>query len=133
MKDELIFDVKKYAINDGPGILLIVEKQPSANTLVVTHEVEAALETLLVEIIEEEPSDTAWLVAMLQKEVVVAPLLETRIDILPERHAGVARYPVPVDDVLVVTIVGRQVESAAEPPDRFLAFLLCNEEAHVGM
>lgn len=33
-------------INDGPGIMLIVEKQPWANTLEVTHEVEAAMESL---------------------------------------------------------------------------------------
>ena len=33
-------------INDGPGLLLIVEKQPEANTLVVTREVEAALDAL---------------------------------------------------------------------------------------
>jgi CzcA family heavy metal efflux pump len=33
-------------INDGPGLLLVVEKQPWANTLVVTREVEAALDAL---------------------------------------------------------------------------------------
>lgn len=33
-------------INDGPGLLLIVEKQPEGNTLDVTHRVEQALETL---------------------------------------------------------------------------------------
>ncbi len=33
-------------INDGPGLLLIVEKQPWGNTLDVTHKVEAALEAL---------------------------------------------------------------------------------------
>lgn len=33
-------------INDGPGLLLIVEKQPQANTLEVTHQVEAALQAL---------------------------------------------------------------------------------------
>ena len=33
-------------INDGPGLLLIVEKQPTGNTLEVTREVEAALEAL---------------------------------------------------------------------------------------
>ena len=33
-------------INDGPGILLIVEKQPWANTLEVTRNVEAALDAL---------------------------------------------------------------------------------------
>ena len=31
-------------INDGPGLLLIVEKQPWGNTLDVTREVEAALD-----------------------------------------------------------------------------------------
>ncbi|MCI0704435.1 MAG: efflux RND transporter permease subunit, partial [Planctomycetia bacterium] len=33
-------------INDGPGILLIVEKQPEANTLELTRNVEAAVESL---------------------------------------------------------------------------------------
>lgn len=33
-------------INSGPGLLLIVEKQPEGNTLQVTHEVEAALNAL---------------------------------------------------------------------------------------
>jgi CzcA family heavy metal efflux pump len=33
-------------INDGPGLLLIVEKQPWGNTLEVTHNVEAALKAL---------------------------------------------------------------------------------------
>src|SRR5262249_11057591 len=33
-------------INDGEGLLLIVEKQPTGNTLQVTHEVEKALEAL---------------------------------------------------------------------------------------
>ena len=33
-------------INDGPGLLLIVEKQPTGNTLDVTRQVEAALEKL---------------------------------------------------------------------------------------
>ena len=33
-------------INDGPGLLLIVEKQPDGNTLQVTHDVETALAAL---------------------------------------------------------------------------------------
>jgi CzcA family heavy metal efflux pump len=33
-------------INDGPGLLLIVEKQPAGNMLVVSRQVEAALEAL---------------------------------------------------------------------------------------
>jgi hypothetical protein len=34
-------------INDGPGLLLIVEKQPTGNTLEVTRKVEEALDALL--------------------------------------------------------------------------------------
>ena len=33
-------------INDGPGLLLIVEKQPQANTLELTRQVDAAIESL---------------------------------------------------------------------------------------
>ncbi|MFO0579745.1 MAG: efflux RND transporter permease subunit [Polyangia bacterium] len=38
--------VGEAIINGGPGLLLIVEKQPDANTLAVTRGVEAALDTL---------------------------------------------------------------------------------------
>jgi CzcA family heavy metal efflux pump len=47
-------------INDGPGILLIVEKQPQANTLVVTREVEAALEALRPGLTELEIDSTIF-------------------------------------------------------------------------
>jgi len=47
-------------INDGPGILLIVEKQPWANTLVVTHEVEAALDALRPGLTELEIDSTIF-------------------------------------------------------------------------
>jgi CzcA family heavy metal efflux pump len=39
-------EIGDAVINDGPGLLLIVEKQPWGNTLSVTREVEAALESL---------------------------------------------------------------------------------------
>jgi len=47
-------------INDGPGILLIVEKQPWANTLVVTREVEAALDALRPGLTELEIDSTIF-------------------------------------------------------------------------
>lgn len=47
-------------INDGPGILLIVEKQPEANTLVVTREVEAALDALRPGLTELEIDSTIF-------------------------------------------------------------------------
>src|SRR5690554_7794438 len=63
-------------------------------------------------------SDAARLVAVLEKEVAVAPFLEARVDVGAERRAGVAGHAVPVHAVLLVGVVGRQVEAAAEPPDR---------------
>lgn len=47
-------------INDGPGILLIVEKQPLANTLVVTREVEGALDALRPGLTELEIDSTIF-------------------------------------------------------------------------
>ena len=47
-------------INDGLGILLIVEKQPLANTLVVTREVEAALDALRPGLTELEIDSTIF-------------------------------------------------------------------------
>ena len=66
-------------------------------------------------------------------EVAVAPFLVARIDVRAERRAGVASDPVPMHAVFLVGVVGGQVEAAAEPPDRLLAFLLGAEETHVGM
>ena len=39
----------------------------------------------------------------------------------------------PVHAVFLVAVVGGEVEAAAEPPDRFLAFFLGAEETHVGV
>ena len=47
-------------INDGPGLLLIVEKQPWGNTLEVTRKVEAALETLKPGLVGVEVDSTIF-------------------------------------------------------------------------
>ncbi len=47
-------------INDGPGLLLIVEKQPEGNTLEVTRQVEQALETLRPALREAEIDPTIF-------------------------------------------------------------------------
>jgi hypothetical protein len=101
------------------------------------HEGEAALEAPGVEVVEEEPADAAGLVAVLEVEVVVAPALEPGVQgvgvlaVVAEALAGGAGGAVPVDHVLIEAVVGREVEAAAEPPDRRLAGLLGDEEAHV--
>src|SRR5690606_11652505 len=48
-----------------------------------------------------------------------------------ERRAGLAGGAVPVHTVLFEAVVGREVEAAAEPPDRRRALRARDEEAHV--
>src|SRR5262249_47860170 len=69
------------------------------------------------EIFEKGPADAARLAAMVQKEILIAPLLETLI----VGNRGVAsahRLPgaVEVDDVIAPRVIRRQVGAAAEPP-----------------
>src|SRR5690606_27190916 len=94
---------------------------------------EAAFEAPGIQVIEEQAADAPGFVAMAQVEVVITPLLETGIDILAKGRAGSARYPVPVETVCFVGVIGRQVETTAEPPYRLSSLLLGNEEAHVGV
>src|SRR5690606_306891 len=53
------------------------------------HEGEAGVEVPFVEVVEEQPADAAWLTAVLEVEIAVAPGLELRIDLGTERRAGV--------------------------------------------
>src|SRR3546814_6792491 len=64
------------------------------------HESEAALETKMVEIIEKQTADTARLVTVLDKEVVIAPLLEPRINLFTKRRTGIPGGAVPIDHIL---------------------------------
>jgi hypothetical protein len=48
-----------------------------------------------------------------------------------ERGAGIARAPMPVHGVLFEAVVRREIETAAEPPDRRIS--VRDEEAHVGV
>ncbi len=70
---------------------------------------------------------------MLQVKVVVAPLFKFRVDVFAKRLAEVARGGVPVHGILFKAVVGREVETAAKPPDRFGPRFFCNEKAHVGV
>ena len=84
---------------------------------------EAALEAPLVQIVEEQPADAARLVAMLEEEIAVAPLLVARVHVVAERRARLLRGAMPVQDVFVERIERREIEAAAEPPrDRVLSW-----------
>ena len=84
-----------------------------------THELEAALEAQLVNIVEEQAANAARFVTMLQEEVFVTPLLVAGIEFLAKRVAGRFCDRVPVHNVIVERVLGRQVEAATEPPYGF--------------
>src|SRR3990167_4559936 len=97
------------------------------------HEAEAVREIFFVEVVEEQPADAARLVAVLQEKIFIAQLLEARIIIRTEGIAGGLGGAVPVDRVLLETIIRRQVETAAEPPHRFSPGFFSHEETHVAV
>ena len=82
---------------------------------------EAALEAPLVQIVEEQAADAARFVAMLEKEIAIAPFLVLRVHVGAERVAGLLRGAMPVQHVFIERIVRREIEAAAEPPGRTLS------------
>lgn len=92
---------------------------------------EGLVKVEFVEIVEEDPADTARLLAVLQEEVLVAPALEARMQAVAERRQCIVADLVEVTGIGFIAVVGRQVHAAAEPPDRILAFGRGFEEAHV--
>ena len=95
------------------------------------REGETACKPPLVQIIIEQAAYTSRLAPMAQEKVVVTPFFITGIDIVTEIPAGLMGDAVPMPGILLKTVVGRQVKTAAEPPHRIHAFLLGDEEAHV--
>ena len=126
--DQIEFDVAAAAIQlefalalaVGMSLAALDDRQigiekPVADRL---RQREAALEAAGIEIVEEQPADAARLVAVLEEEVLVAPALVARIDVVRRTARTVARDAVPMPRVLLERIKRRQVEAAAEPPDR---------------
>jgi hypothetical protein len=99
------------------------------------QEREARLEAQGVEVIEEQSSDASGLLPVLEQEILVALPLEAGIEIVPEGLDRRAGGLVPVDRVLLETVVRSQVKPAPEPPNgrRSVLRLAGGEEAHVGM
>ena len=68
---------------------------------------------------------------MLEEEIVVAPLLVFRIDLIAEGGERCLAGGVEVAHILVIAVIGRHVHAAAKPPDILFAFLAGDEAAHV--
>src|SRR5690606_33601159 len=81
------------------------------------QEAEAMLEAAFVQIVEEQAADSTGFAAVLDIEVLVAPALEAGVVVGAERIARRFRHAMPMHAVLLVAVVRREVEAAAEPPD----------------
>jgi len=92
---------------------------------------ESVVEAAFGEIVEEHAADAARFVAVPEKEVAVAPFLETRVQAATERVERGLAGGVEMPCVVFESVIRRQVHAAAEPPYRGFAVLQCNEAAHV--
>lgn len=97
------------------------------------QEGKGTFEPPFVKVVEKQAADTPWFVTVLQEEVLVAPALAAGINFRPERLAGGPRSAVPVDAVLLEAVVGRQIETAAEPPHRLNLIPPGYKETEVGV
>ena len=115
-------------------LLALLHKRQIRRQIAVTHglhEGEALRKTPFIQVIVKQAADTAWFLAMLQEEIVIAVLLEFRIHIVDERCACGFRRVVPVAAIFIKTIIRCQIVTAAKPPHRFDARFFRNEEADV--
>ncbi|MNU01899.1 hypothetical protein D3C72_2454330 [compost metagenome] len=68
---------------------------------------EAGSEVGRVEIVKEQAADAARFVAVLDKEIVIAPLFVFRVHVVAEGGTELKRCAVPVNGVLGKAIEGR--------------------------
>src|SRR3546814_14524390 len=96
---------------------------------------EAPRETADMPVVEEQATDATWFISMLEEEIVVAPFLQRRICrcavAVGETVAGRARGRMPLLRIVFKSVVRRQVEAAAEPPDWQCVRRFSDEETHV--
>ena len=71
--------------------------------------------TISLEVIEENSADAARFAAVLQVKILVAPLLESRIEVGIVSIAGCFDRAMKMDGVFRMRIIRRKVHSAAKP------------------
>ena len=87
----------------------------------------------LIEVVKKQAAHAPGFVAMLEVKVVITPALEARIDLGPERLAGVGCGLVPMPGIFKETVVWGQIEPPAHPPDRLLVGSFGDEQADIGV
>ena len=68
-----------------------------------------------------------------QKKIIITPFFKAWIYVVAKRVTGRLSSLVPGQSVLVVAIVGSQIETAAHPPNRRLSCLLRHEHPDIRM
>ncbi len=63
------------------------------------HKTEGSIKIRRIQIVKEQPANATLLVPVLQVEILIAPLLVFRVDVLTKGLAQVVRGLVPVDSV----------------------------------
>ena len=86
-----------------------------------------------VQIVVEQAADAACFVAMLNEEVIVAPLLVFRVDLVAERHTQIGRGAVPVHGILFEAVERRRIKSRRRTTTPALRPVFGDEETHVGV
>src|SRR5439155_7013886 len=76
-----------------------------------------ALESPVRDVVKENPADAPRLAAMLQKKIVVAPAFVLRIEIIAKGRQRVATCAMEMHGIFGISVIGRHVHAAAEPPD----------------
>ncbi len=92
---------------------------------------EAPLEAAFVQIIVKDATDAARLVAMLEKEIFVAPFLVARMQVSAEGRERFLAGLMKMHGVFRKAVIGREIHAAAEPPDGITAFFRGDKTAHV--
>src|SRR5690554_3131097 len=80
-----------------------------------THKGKTLLKTPLVQVIKKQAANSAWLIAVPEVKIAVAPCLVFRVYLLAKGCAGITGDPVPVHAVFRLAVVGCQVKAATKP------------------
>ncbi|ABC26958.1 ferric pseudobactins receptor protein RF5-like protein [Hahella chejuensis KCTC 2396] len=97
------------------------------------HELERALKSPGVEIIEKQSADAAGFIAMLQIKVVVTPFFVFGVNLRAEGLARLRRRAMPMGAIFIEAVIRRQIVTAAKPPYGVFALFFRHKKAYVGV
>ena len=105
-------------------------EKPISDTL---HESKRPLKAPFVEVVVEQAPYPSRLLTMRQIKIIVTPFFEPGVGVLTKGVTSGLRRLVPMNRVLFISVIGREVEPTPHPPHRFFARLFRHKHADVGM